>query len=173
MNKLIIGMVLAMTVQCDGLDTSFKAYEDYKYITNTESLQYKLQQQAWTDENGLRRYGDEYMVAVGSYYGDVGDHIVVTLDTETTLECIIGDSKGKRYYHPCGKGANVVEFIVDTNFLDSTARKMGDCSYIDGLDGQVLTIENISLDDEDDTQKLAKSAEKYCQDNKNRQIFYC
>ena len=85
MNKLILLMTVATIVQADGLDTSFKAYEDYSCITNTESTQYKLQQQAWTDSNGLRRYGDEYMVAVGSYYGDVGDHIIVTLDTETTL----------------------------------------------------------------------------------------
>ena len=162
MNKLILLMTVATIVQADGFDTSFKAYEDYSCITNTESTQYKLQQQAWTDANGLRRYGDEYMVAVGSYYGSVGDHIIVTLDTETTLECIIGDSKGERWYHSCGKGANVVEFIVDTNFLDKTARKMGDCSYIEGLDGEVIEI-----------QKVEKVAEIHCQENKNRRIFYC
>lgn len=137
-------MAAVMSVQADNLDTSFKAYEDYKYITNTESLQYKLQQEAWTDEYGLRRYGDEYMVAVGSYYGDVGDHIIVTLDTETTLECIIGDSKGERWYHSCGKGANVVEFIVDTSALDPTAKKMGDISYIPDFEGEIVEIENLS-----------------------------
>lgn len=170
MNKLIIGMVLAMTVQSDGLDTSFKSYMDYKYITNTDSVQYELQQDAWTDENGLRRYGDEYMVAVGSYYGDVGDHIEITLDTGEVLECIIGDSKGDRYYHLCGKGANVVEFIVDTHKLDKTVTKMGDCSWIDGLEGQVLTIENSRTTYGSSGENLA---EKHCQDNKNWRIFYC
>ena len=134
-------MAAVMSVQADNLDTSFKAYEDYKYITNTESLQYKLQQEAWTDEYGLRRYGDEYMVAVGSYYGDVGDHIKVTLDTETTIDCIIGDSKGKRWYHLCDKGANVVEFIVDTSALDPTAKKMGDISFIPNFEGEVIEIQ--------------------------------
>lgn len=141
MNKLILLMTVATIVQADGLDTSFKAYEDYKYITNTESTQYKLQQQAWTDEYGLRRYGDEYMVAVGSYYGSVGDHIKVTLDTGETFDAIIGDSKGKRWYHKCGKGANVVEFIVDTSSLDETAKEMGDISYIPSFEGDVTEIE--------------------------------
>ena len=141
MNKLILLMTVATIVQADGLDTSFKAYEDYKCITNTESLQYELQQKAWTDEYGLRRYGDEYMVAVGSYYGSVGDHIKVTLDTGETFDAIIGDSKGKRWYHKCGKGANVVEFIVDTSSLDKTAKEMGDISYIPSFEGDVTEIE--------------------------------
>lgn len=151
---IILAAVMAaattMTVQSDGLDTSFKSYMDYKYITNTESTQYKLQQNAWTDNNGLRRYGGmgDYMVAVGTPYGKVGDRIMVTLDTEQTLTCIIGDSKGDCYYHSCSRGACVVEFIVDTPHLDSTAKDMGDCSYIDNLDGQVVYITPLPSYDE-------------------------
>ena len=132
----------AMTVHADGLDTSFKSYMDYTCITNTESTQYKLQQNAWTDNNGFRRYGSlgDYMIAVGTYYGNVGDRVLVKLDTDEVLFCVIGDSKGDVWYHDCAKGACVVEFIVDTPTLDDTARKMGDCSYIDGLEGEVVTI---------------------------------
>lgn len=135
--------IAAMAIVSNGLDTSFKSYMDYTCITNTESEQYKLQQNAWTDTNGLRRYGSlsDYMVAVGLPYGKVGDRILITLDTDEKIYAIIGDSKGDRYYHSCGKGACVVEFIVDTPNLDETAKQMGDISCIEGMEGQVVSIE--------------------------------
>lgn len=135
-------MAAVMMVRSDGLDTSFKSYMDYTCITNKESKQYELQQNAWTDTNGLRRYGSlsDYMVAVGLPYGKVGDRILITLDTDEEIYAIIGDSKGDRYYHSCGKGACVVEFIVDTPNLDKTAKQMGDISCIEGLEGQVVSI---------------------------------
>lgn len=114
---------------------------DYRTITNRESVQYELQQECYTDESGLRRYkDDEYVVAVGSKIADVGDYITVELSTGEVLDCIVGDSKGDRWYHLCGKGACVVEFIVDTQELNSKAKNMGDCSYIEGLEGEVKTI---------------------------------
>lgn len=151
MNYLAVAAVAAttiMTVQADNLDTSFKAYMDYKYITNTHSIQYELQQDAWTDSNGLRRYGDDYMVAVSYHYGEVGDRIKVTLDTGEVFNATIGDSKGDVWYHPCGKGACVVEFIVDTPYLDKMVTKMGDCSYVsDFFEGGVISIQKLTVED--------------------------
>ena len=122
-------------------DTSMKTYMDYRTITNRESTQYQIQQECHTDEDGLRRYKtDEYVVAVGSKIADVGDYITVELDTGETLDCIVGDSKGDRWYHLCGKGHNVVEFIVDTESLDKEAKNAGDVSCIVG-DGNVQRIE--------------------------------
>ena len=46
-------------------DTSFKSYMDYRYITNKASDQYKLQLSAWTDNMGLRRVDDYYLVEIG------------------------------------------------------------------------------------------------------------
>ena len=34
----------------EGFDSSFKAYMDYRCITDTSSVQYEMQQQAYTDE---------------------------------------------------------------------------------------------------------------------------
>lgn len=143
MNSILATILAAsMAVQSDGMDTSFKSYMGYTCITNEDSTQYKLQQNAWTDTNGLRRYGSlgDYMIAVGTPYGMPGDRVLVTLDTEETLVCIIGDSKGDVWYHDCARGACVVEFIVDTPQLDPTAKEMGDISYIDGMEGQVVSI---------------------------------
>lgn len=122
-------------------DTSMKTYMDYRTITDTHSVQYEMQQECYTDESGLRRYkDDEYVVAVGSPIADVGDYITVELSTGETLECIVGDSKGDRWWHKCSKGHNVVEFIVDVDTLDKEAKNAGDVSCIVG-DGNVKKIE--------------------------------
>lgn len=144
MNIIATLLAATMIVKADGLDTSFKSYMSYKAITNTDSTQYKLQQDAWTDKNGLRRYGSDFMIAVGLPYANVGDRVLVTLDTENYFYAIVGDSKGDVWYHDCGKGACVVEFIVDTPEMDETTRLMGDCSYIDGFEGEVISITNLS-----------------------------
>ena len=47
-------------------ETWFKAYMDYRTITDTASRQYQLQQSAWTDDQGLRRLGEDYLVAMGT-----------------------------------------------------------------------------------------------------------
>lgn len=123
-------------------DTSMKTYMDYRTITDTNSVQYEMQQDCYTDADGLRRYkdGDEYVVAVGSPIADVGDYITVELDTGEVFDCIVGDSKGDRWWHKCSKGNNVVEFIVDTESLDPDAKRAGDVSCIVG-DGNVKKIE--------------------------------
>lgn len=60
--------------------SSFKSYMDFRCITNRSSLQYKMQQQAYTDENGLRKIGEYYCVAMGTYYGNLGDKLYVETD---------------------------------------------------------------------------------------------
>lgn len=138
-HKLFIAAVIYLFTA--RYDTSMKTYMDYKAITNTASTQYQIQQDCYTDGDGLRRYkGDEYVVAVGSKIADVGDYITVELDTGEVLDCIVGDSKGDRWYHLCGKGHNIVEFIVDVDTLDKEAKNAGDVSSIVG-DGNVKKIE--------------------------------
>lgn len=131
-------------------DTSFKAYMDWETITNTRSEQYAMQQQAYTDSAGLRRYKTgEYMIALGSYYGEVGDRFVITLDSGKTFHAVMGDLKADRHtdasnrYTPMEDGMrNVVEFIVDVDELPDTTRQMGDISY-DGFGGSVERIERM------------------------------
>ncbi|MEE3406043.1 MAG: hypothetical protein VZR73_18395 [Acutalibacteraceae bacterium] len=144
-HKLLIAAVVFLFTARH--DTSMKTYMDYRTITNRESVQYELQQDCYTDADGLRRYkeGDEYVVAVGSPIAEVGDYITVELDDGTELDCIVGDSKGDRWYHLCGKGHNIVEFIVDTESLDKEAKNAGDVSCIVG-DGNVERIEKDGVD---------------------------
>lgn len=129
-------------------DTSFKSYMDYRAITNKKSPQYKLQNDCWTDENGLRRCGDDYVIAVGSYYADyVGERLDIILASGETFTAVVGDFKADshtddthRYTAMSNGGKNVIEFVVDVSSLDAKARRMGDISYINGFDGDIESI---------------------------------
>ena len=142
--------VISMNVPAG--DTSFKSYMDWQCITNTRSEQYKMQTTAYTDKNGLRRFKNgDYMVAMGSYYGEVGDRFRITFEHGGVVDCVMGDSKADIHtdtanqYTDMGDGMkNVVEFIVDTSELPDMARKMGDVSYADDkLWGDVKKVEKM------------------------------
>ena len=136
-------------------DTSFKSYMNYTAITNKKSLQYKMQQEAWTDENGLRRYGDAYMVAMGTFYANgCGEYFEVTLESGESFTVVTGDIKSdshtddRNMYSPIYidgemKYANILEFIVDTSDLSRSVRRSGNIGTIDRFGGQIKTIERI------------------------------
>ena len=129
-------------------DTAFKSYMSYRAITNKNSQQYKLQKKCWTDGNGLRRYKTYYVVALGSYYADnIGDVFKITTEDGNSFECVVGDFKAdqhtddKNQYTPMQGRKCVVEFVVDMQILDRTAKRMGDISYIEGFSGNIESIE--------------------------------
>lgn len=132
-------------------DTSFKSYMDYRCITNTDSAQYRLQQQCYTDTDGLRRTeSGDYTIALGSYYASrIGDRYRIELDGGRVFYATVGDFKADRHtdalnqYTEAGNGSkNVVEFIVDTDDLSPYTREMGDISYSDFY-GNIESIERI------------------------------
>ena len=130
-------------------NTSFKSYMDYRAITNKNSAQWDLQTKCWTDKDGLRRKGDYYVVALGSYYADhIGDRFIVTLDTGVEIPVIVGDFKADKHTDATNRYTltedgrkNILEFVVDTQQLPEMARKMGDISYVSGFRGNVRSIE--------------------------------
>lgn len=130
-------------------NTSFKSYMDYRAITNKNSAQWDLQTKCWTDKDGLRRKGDYYVVALGSYYADhIGDRFIVTLDTGVEIPVIVGDFKADKHTDSTNRYTltedgrkNILEFVVDTQQLPEMARKMGDISYVSGFRGNVRSIE--------------------------------
>ena len=65
--KLAIAVMLLTSVHTYQVDAgAFKCYEDYRALTDTTSLQYQLQQEAYTDEAGHRKVGHRYCIAVGT-----------------------------------------------------------------------------------------------------------
>ena len=137
-------------------DTSFKAYMDYSCITDDTTIQWELQQKAYTNEYGLRKIGTDYCVAVGSYYSEtVGERFKITLDSDNEFTVIISDLKkdehtdsSNRYspvYDENGEfySANVLEFVVDTKQLHSMVITLGTVSYYDEFKGNIVSIEKI------------------------------
>lgn len=135
----------------EGFDSSFKAYMDYRCITDTSSVQYDMQQTAYTDSRGFRRIGDDYCVALGTgITGGCGERFAVYLDSGYSFTAIVSDVKADVHtdsthcYVPRGENSgNVVEFIIDTDCSDSSMLSSGNAGYYEDLSGNITAIEPI------------------------------
>lgn len=128
-------------------DGKFKTYMSYKLISNMTSDQFKLQQQAYTDEYGFRRVGDAYCIALASAYGtEIGTRYYIVLETGVEFIGILSDCKQNIHTDSTNKyiekNGNIIEWIVDTDKIDNLSKKMGDVSYA-GFEGGVVSIERI------------------------------
>lgn len=147
-------------------DTDFYGYMDYNCITDDTTIQYEMQQSAWTDWQGLRRYNNDYMVAMGSYYSDykVGSRFEITLENDTVFTVILGDLKDDKhtdnknmytpvYYNWQLVKANVIEFIVDENQLSCDVKKLGTISGYDSFDGNIVSIKKLINNNDKENEK--------------------
>lgn len=134
-------------MEVPSVDTSFKSFMDYRTITNILSVQYKMQQEAITDEYGFRLLDGKYMVAVGTYYAkECGVELHITLESGVTIECIVADIKQDAHTNETNQyvpiNGNLVEFIVDVQQMESTIFKTGSVSDVkDELSGSVVAVE--------------------------------
>lgn len=135
----------------EGFDSSFKAYMDYRCITDTGSMQYELQQEAYTDERGFRRIGNDYCVALGTgITNGCSERFLITLDSGYCFSAIVSDVKADIHtdstnqYAPRGDYAgNVVEFIIDTDYADDYMLNCGSAGCYEDLSGNIVSIEKI------------------------------
>lgn len=115
-------------------NNSFKSYMDYRKITNTNSKQYALQQDASTNDDGFRVYGGRVMIAIANY--EVGTELDLTLDDGSVIEVVVGDVKANT---TCLHGdGSMIEFIVDTNTMSNEWLRLGDLNYV--YEGNILKI---------------------------------
>lgn len=126
----------------------FKSYTDYRMLSRS-SAQWKLQEQAYTDENGLRKIGDAYLVAMGSYYGTtLGTKYQVTLSSGSSFTVMLCDCKADRHTDGnnqiCTTNGSVIEFYVDANAMPSIVRQMGSVGALDKFSGGIVSIEKIA-----------------------------
>lgn len=136
------------------IDSSFKAYMDYRNITAVNSVQYDMQYNwgAYTDEYGIRKIGDDYCVALGTgITSGCGERFRVTLDTGSTFTVIVGDVKADvdtditNTYRPMGGArGNVIEFIVDTYNMSYDVRNSGSIGTYEEFSGNVISLEKIA-----------------------------
>lgn len=128
---------------------TFKSYENYRNITNTSSPQYKLQQQAYTGDYGIRMVDGRYCVAMGSYWAtEIGTKLDVYLESGEVIYVILGDNKQNCHTdssNRVGSGnKDVLEFIVDVNEIPSKVKNCGNFNCI--FSGKVVDVQ-INYDD--------------------------
>lgn len=125
----------------------FKCYMDYRCITDTSSPQYQLQLEAWTDENGLRRVGDFYCVALGSAFGsEIGTKYMITLSSGETIPVILSDQKADGDTvpdHTRDYNGAVVEFVVEAEAMPAVIRSTGDVGSLPQFSGSVEEIRRV------------------------------
>ena len=126
--------------------SDFKSYMDYRTITNTSSKQYKMQQEAYTDENGLRKIGEHFCVAMGTYYGNLGDILYIETDEGESWTVILSDIKSNAHTDSTHRytvsNYCMMEFIVDTPAMSSSVRSSGTVNSL-GFQGKICYIEKI------------------------------
>lgn len=142
--------------------THVKFFTDYRYYSLWYTPHYRLQQSAWTDEQGLRRYNEDYIVALGSFYStDIGDRFEITLDTGKTFTVILGDGKvdedcdSRNMYTPCidyggNAAANLLEFVIDETVLDSEVYSYGSLDYLEQFKGNIVEMVYLGRDKSQD-----------------------
>lgn len=144
------------------ISTNIKLFTDYRYYDLWYTPHYRLQQEAWTDELGFRRFNEDYIVALGSYYStNIGDRFEVTLDTGTVFTVILGDGKWDAdcdplcMYTPCIDydgclSGNLLEFIVDDQVLDKEVYEYGSLDMLQQFKGSIIKMVYLGRDDSAD-----------------------
>lgn len=149
--------------------STFQPYMDYKMVTDTSSNSYQVlnNEKLYIDDNGLCRYSvdddqfsidgkDDYVIALGTYYkekGKTGQRYLIHT-TEGYYTAIAGDEKDDEHtdkyrmfvrHGENGQYAGMIEFLVDTDYLDPDIRTMGTVTACDDpvLQGEILGISQI------------------------------
>ena len=120
----------------DGTQGKFKSYMDKDAITMVSSPQYKLKEQAYLDDNGLACVDGRNLV-------DIGENIDIVLSSGKIFHAKVGDMKARRDTDAneivCVWDNSIVEFLVDTPYLNKDAKRMGDVSYA-GYEGGIVAV---------------------------------
>lgn len=113
----------------------YKSYMPYTAITSRGSAQYKLQiSSAYTGTYGIRQVNGRYCVAIGSHFtSEIGVYFDLVLENGTIIPCILADQKADIHTDAQNivtvSNGCLTEFIVDSQALDSNAKRIGDISY--------------------------------------------
>ena len=129
------------------VNTSFKSFTYYTSLSRS-STQWRLQEKAYTDKNGLRKIENYYLVAVGTYYSStIGDLFRFTTDTGNVFEIIVCDIKANKHtdsrnMYTRGKNPCMVEFYV-AKTLCKTAKVRGSIGVLSGFEGSIVKVEKL------------------------------
>lgn len=154
--------VVGQDMELPDLPTDRKVCTNYTVYGIGGTPHNRMQLAAWTDEQGCRRYGDYYIVGLGSAYANrIGETFEVELDTGVTFKIITGDMKADcdtdptNRYCPCinydgEQCANILEFIIDRDVLDPKAYAWGGVDWYDNFKGNIVRMTYLGRDESAD-----------------------
>lgn len=141
-------------LQFDGLSSNWYVYMDLDAITNPTTPQYERKKLYWLSSQGLWCCGNDYVVAMGSAWGEVGTRYEVTTNTGNRYTVVIGDTKadmhtdGSNRYTlaktSIGDFANVIEFIVNVETLPQKPRITGNIGCLTQFNGDIVSLRKLS-----------------------------
>lgn len=114
-------------------------------IFSHSSQQYMLQLTAHTDKDGLRKVGEYYCVALGSYYTKtIGEKFIMTMSTGERIKIIVADQKSDAHTDSTGRytksDGSEIEFIVDCNNLNEEVAIRGNVAMLEKFRGDIISI---------------------------------
>lgn len=131
------------------IDNSFKSYMDFRTLDDENSIQYEIQNLAYTDDEGFRKIDDDYLIALGTFYTEqCNEKFEIELSDGRIFTALTGDIKADvdtnstHQYHTIN--GNMIEFIVDTDLINELSMEMGDMSY-SGFEGKIIRISKYIL----------------------------
>lgn len=136
----------AESLDVPNVNTNFKSFTYYTSL-NRSSTQWRLQEKAYTDSNGLRKIENYYLAAVGTYYSStIGDLFRFTTDCGNTFDIIVCDVKSNahtdsRNMYTRGNCCMVEFYVAKT--LCKTARVRGSIGVLSGFEGSIVKVEKL------------------------------
>ena len=141
-----------------------KTYMDYRAVTARDSVQYWFIRAHMTvdEETGFLYDEDGFIgVALGSYYGIIGDRYYFTLDTGVILPVVKIDEKAdvdtdsNGCYH--AEDGSVIEFVIDKNVANEFFGYYGNGLVLSGnyanyelFRGAIVAVEKVTDEKKDD-----------------------
>ncbi len=140
-----------------------KTYMDYRMTTLVSSRQYQfLNYECTVDKETGFLYDDEGFIAValGSYYGEIGDRFYFTLDSGVVLPLVKGEEKDDGDTNPtnCFQkwDGSVIEFVISDEYAANYFGANGNGYVLDGnynnyslFEGSIAKVEKV-LDEKSD-----------------------
>lgn len=154
--------VVGQNMDLPNLPTDRKVCTDYRFYNIPGTPHNRMQLAAHTDDIGCRRYGEFYIVGLGSAYANrVGETFEVELETGVVFKIITGDMKPdddtdatnrfEACYNYDGEYcANVLEFIMDKEIFDIKAYQWGGVDYYEKFKGNIVRLTYLGRDDSAD-----------------------
>lgn len=138
--------------------SSVKTYMDYRMTTVKSSPQYiYLNEKCTVDQDTGFLYDEDGFIAValGSFYGDIGDRFYFTLDSGVVLPLVKAESKADKDTDDFGcshlTDNSVIEFVIDAKIARNYFYSSGNGLVLNGnynnysvFKGKIVKVEKVS-----------------------------